>query len=175
MKRLLQRKPLSKITVSEIAEDCGISRMTFYYHFKDIFDLVEWCCTEDVARAMEGKLTFDTWQEAFLNIFHLARENKPFVTNVLRGVSKEQVMRYLGPFVHDMVKSMVDKLAQDMPVSNEDKLFIADFYEYAFVGIMLDWIEHDMRQDPAIIVERTSTLIHGNISRALEAFSSDKN
>ena len=42
LKHLLLQKPLKKITINDIAEDCGISRMTFYYHFKDIYDLVEW-------------------------------------------------------------------------------------------------------------------------------------
>ena len=55
LKSLLLKKPLDKITISDIAEDCGISRMTFYYHFKDIYDLVEWVCAEDAARALDGK------------------------------------------------------------------------------------------------------------------------
>ena len=41
LKKLLLEKPLHKITVSDITDDCGINRMTFYYHFKDIYDLVE--------------------------------------------------------------------------------------------------------------------------------------
>ena len=36
LKRLLAEKPLSKITISDITDDCGINRMTFYYHFQDI-------------------------------------------------------------------------------------------------------------------------------------------
>ena len=39
LKHLLLKKPLDKITINDIAEDCGISRMTFYYHFQDIYDL----------------------------------------------------------------------------------------------------------------------------------------
>ena len=42
LKRLLLEKPLGKITIADITSDCGISRMTFYYHFQDIYDLVEW-------------------------------------------------------------------------------------------------------------------------------------
>ena len=53
LKQLLLQKPLNKTTVSDIAEDCGINRMTFYYHFKDIYDLVEWACVEDAAQALE--------------------------------------------------------------------------------------------------------------------------
>ena len=41
LKHLLLQKPLDKITISDLTKDCGISRMAFYYHFKDIYDLVE--------------------------------------------------------------------------------------------------------------------------------------
>ena len=49
LKNLLLKKPLTKITINDITEDCGINRMTFYYHFKDIYDLVEWSCLEAVS------------------------------------------------------------------------------------------------------------------------------
>ena len=55
LKNLLLKKPLTKITINDIAEDCGIHRMTFYYHFKDIYDLVEWSCMEDARKALEEK------------------------------------------------------------------------------------------------------------------------
>ena len=52
LKKLLLQKPLNKITINDITEDCGINRMTFYYHFKDIYDLVEWVCMEDAKKAL---------------------------------------------------------------------------------------------------------------------------
>lgn len=61
LKKLLLEKPLNKITVTDICEDCGISRMTFYYHFQDIYDLVEWSCQEDAGKALAGNRTVDTW------------------------------------------------------------------------------------------------------------------
>lgn len=60
LKNMLLKKPLTKITVGDIADDCGINRMTFYYHFKDIYDLVEWSCLEDAKRALDEKKTYDT-------------------------------------------------------------------------------------------------------------------
>ena len=59
LKKLLLQKPLDKITISDLTADCGISRMAFYYHFKDIYDLVEWVCLEDAQRALQGKKTYD--------------------------------------------------------------------------------------------------------------------
>ena len=42
LKKLLEKKPLSKITVTDITRECEINRHTFYYHFRDIYDLIEW-------------------------------------------------------------------------------------------------------------------------------------
>lgn len=155
LKSLLLKKTFHKITINDITEECGVSRMTFYYHFKDIYDLVEWSFIEDAARALEGKKSYDTWQEGFLNIFHAVLENKPFITNVYRSVSREQVELYLYKLVHDLIYN---------------KAFIADFYKYAFVGIMLDWIKNGMTEPPERIIERISILIQGDIARAVGKF-----
>lgn len=173
LKHLLLQKPLTKITISDITEDCGINRMTFYYHFKDLYDLVEWSCVEDAAKALEGKKTYDTWQEGFLNIFYAVLENKPLIMNVYRCVSREQIERYLYSLLDSLIIGVIEEKAVGMEIHEIDKQFIADFYEYAFVGIMLDWIAHDMKGDPKYIVDRVSTLIHGDITRALSKFDAN--
>lgn len=174
LKNLLLQKPLDKITINDIAEDCGISRMTFYYHFRDIYDLVEWACVEDATRALKGKKTYDTWQEGFFNIFQAVQENKPFIMNVYHVVSRERIEQYLYPLIHRLLLGVVEEKSADMEVKEEDKQFIASFYEYAFAGIMLEWIGNKMKEDPAIIVERTSRLLQGNIVRALNAVRTDR-
>lgn len=174
LKNLLLQKPLDKITINDIAEDCGISRMTFYYHFKDIYDLVEWACVEDAARALEGKKTYDTWQEGFLNIFRVVQDNKPFIINVYRSAGRERVAHYLNPLIHSLLLDVVEEKSVGMTVNEQDKNFIADFYEYAFIGMVLNWINDNMREDPALIVERTSKLIHGNVIWGLNAFRTDR-
>ena len=174
LKNMLLKKPLNKITINDIAEDCGINRMTFYYHFKDIYDLVEWTCEEDAAKALEGKNTYNTWQQGFLNIFYAVLENKPFILNVYRSVSREQVEIYLYRVTYDLLSGVVNERSANMSVSEDDKKFIADFYKFAFVGIMLEWIKNDMKADPKQIVDRISNLIHGDITRALENCRTDR-
>lgn len=173
LKNLLLKKPLDKITINDIAEDCGISRMTFYYHFKDIYDLIEWSCVEDAKKALEGKKTYDTWQEGFLQIFEAVQDNKPFIMNVYRSVSREQVEQYLYKLTYDLLIGVVEEQAAGMEVSANDKKFIADFYKYAYVGLMLDWIRGDMKDDPKNIIDRLGRLMHGNIARALGAYRAD--
>ncbi len=174
LKRMLLQKPLDKITISDIAEDCGINRMTFYYHFKDIYDLVEWTCIEDAAKALDGKKTYDTWQQGFLQIFQAVSENKPFILNVYHSVSREQIELYLYKLTYHLLIGVVEEKAAGIEVREEDKKFIADFYKYAFVGLMLDWIKNGMKEAPQQIIDRLDTLIHGDIARALNKFRIDR-
>jgi len=171
LKNMLLKKPLTKITVGDIADDCGINRMTFYYHFKDIYDLVEWSCLEDAKRALDEKKTYDTWQQGLLQIFEAVQENKPFITNVYRCVHREQVEKYLTPLVDDLILGVIDEESTGMTVRDEDKQFIARVYSYMFIGLMLDWIRDDMREDPQLIAERLAKLIKGSMSAALSRFA----
>lgn len=174
LKHLLLQKPLNKITINDIAEDCGINRMTFYYHFKDIYDLVEWSCLEDAQRALDGKKSYETWQQGFVQIFHAVRENKVFVMNVYRCVNREQVEKYLVPLTDQLIMGVITERAAGMTVREADQQFIAQVYSYAFVGIMLDWIRDDMRADPEELVNRLAMVIHGGITQALERFRTDR-
>lgn len=172
LKTLLMKRPLDKITISDIADGCGINRMTFYYHFKDIYDLVEWCLIEDAARVLGDKKTHDTWQQGFLQIFERVMDNKPLIMNVYNSISREQVERYLYKLSYDLLINVVEEQAQDITVSDSDKKFIADFYKYAFVGLMLDWIKNGMLEDPKHIIERLDLLIQGDFKKALNAYAS---
>ena len=173
VKNLLLQKPLHKITISDIADDCGINRMTFYYHFKDIYDLVEWSCQEDAAKALAGKKTYETWQQGFEQIFEAVLANKPFIMNVYHSVSREQVETYLYKLTYDLLEGVVEEQAAGMSVRPEDKAFIANVYKYAFVGLMLDWIKHDMKGEPKEIIDRLVCVIHGSVSAALGRFRID--
>ena len=170
LKNLLLKKPLSKITVADIADDCGINRMTFYYHFKDIYDLVEWSCLEDAKRALDEKKTYDTWQQGLLQIFEAVQENKPFIMNVYRCVHAEQVEKYLQPLVDGLLIGVLEEESRGMTIRDEDKQFIAQVYSYIFIGLMLDWIKDNMREDPRQIVERLARLIKGSMAAAVARF-----
>ena len=138
LKKFLLKKPLDKITINDLTTDCGISRMTFYYHFKDIYDLVEWACLEDAKKALQGKKTYATWQEGISQIFEVVLENKPFILNAYRSISREQIENYLFSLTRALIMGVVEEQSKGFSITEEQKTFIADFYKYSFVGIMLD-------------------------------------
>ena len=168
LKNLLLQKPLTKITIGDIAADCGINRMTFYYHFKDIYDLVEWSCLEDARKALEEKKTYDTWQQGFLQIFEAVQANKPFIMNVYRCIHREQIEKYLEPLVDSLLMGVIEEESAGMTVREDDKAFIAQVYSYIFIGLMLDWIKDDMRQEPEVMVDRLALVLKGSVFAALE-------
>lgn len=174
LKELLRHKPLDKITVSDLTDHCGVNRMTFYYHFKDIYDLVDWILAEDAAKAMEGRRGFGTWSEAYLDVLHQLQDNKTLVLNVYRSVGREQVEQYLYRLLDPVLKEFTNRECQDITVQDADKQFVVDFYKYALVGMTLEWTRRDMKADPAVMVARLSTMIHGDLRRALCRLASNR-
>lgn len=170
LKNLLLKKPLTKITINDIAKDCGINRMTFYYHFKDIYDLVEWSCLEDAKKALEEKKTYDTWQQGYLQIFHAVRENKPFIMNVYHCVDREQVEKYLKTVTDGLLMGVIEEQAAGMTIRKEDKGFLARVYSYVLVGLMLDWVKDDMKEEPEVIVDKLAVVIQDTLRNALLRF-----
>lgn len=174
LKQLLLTKKLNKITVSDIADECGINRQTFYYHFQDIYDLVEWICITDTENVLKENRTYDTWQEGFLSIFELAKQDKPFIDNIYHSIKYESLVQYLYKLVYPLLKSVVVEKAKDYIISDEYIEFIANFYKYAFVGLLLEWIDKDMRGTPDVIVDMVSATVQGTIEKYLQNYGRKK-
>lgn len=170
LKKLLKEKPFDKITIADITEDCGISRMAFYYHFQDIYDLAEWVCIEDGKQALKDKKTYDTWQEGMSQVFEAVIENKPFIMNIYHSVSKEKIENYLYKLSYQLIADVVEEKCVCDNIPEEGKQFIADFYKYGFVGIMLNWIDRGMKEDYQRIVEQLSKTLRGNIANSIRNF-----
>ena len=171
---LLEEKAYSKITVNDIVSRCDVNRNTFYYHFQDIYELAEWVCIEDGKQALKDKKTYDTWQQGFLQIFQLVQENRAFVMNLYHSISREQVERYLYRLTYQLLIGVVEEKSAGMSVRDEDKKFIADFYKYAFVGLVLDWIRTGMKGEPQVLIDRLSVLIRGDVEKALNHYRADQ-
>ena len=152
-KELLLEKSIDKITINDITEKCGINRQTFYYHFHDIYELIEWICETDADHVLKQNKTYDTWQEGFLAIFHLLKKDEPFVVNIYHNAPRGYIYRYLYKVTYQLIYDVLEEKAAGMVVREEDKTFIADFYKYGFVGLVLEWIDKGMKEDPKQIIE----------------------
>ncbi len=107
-----------------------------------------------------------------MQILQAVQKDKVFVTKVYHSISREHIENYLYRLTYDLMFGVVE--AAGMTVRPRTKEFIANFYKYAFVGLTLEWVRTGMKDDPAALIERVSTLIHGDITKALEACRIDK-
>lgn len=128
-------------------------------------------CLEDATRALAGKKTYDTWSEGLVQIFDAVYENKPFILNAYRCISRDQIESFLFHLTSDLLMNVVEEKAEKTSISEEDRRFIADFYKYSFVGIMLDWIKQGMKDDYVDLAKKISITIHGSLTNSIENFA----
>lgn len=169
LKKLIQKKPLNKITISDITSDCDISRMTFYYHFKDIYDLVEWCVLSDAKATSEGNILRDTWEDELKTIFKIARLNKPFYMSLLHSMDRELVERYVFRYASNVSKRIIEENTKNISVEEENKARLAEYYAHALTGVVVCWAMGGMRENPEYIVDYISILFGGGIADTIKA------
>jgi AcrR family transcriptional regulator len=78
LKKLTETMPLEKITIGDIAADCGVNRQTFYYHFHDIYELVEWIFSES-ANAIAEKKSFGMWRQGLIELCLAVKQSRNFI------------------------------------------------------------------------------------------------
>ena len=171
LKKLLAHKTLDNITVKDIANDCEVQRQTFYYHFQDIYALIEWIYLSEIKKAINDKKTYATWNQGFYQLFQYILENKSFVINTYRSIKHEDLEKYIYEGSYALLFGVVEEQSLGLPVNDRDKKFIANFYKYSFAGILLEWICSGMKDDPQRIIKNIDIMICGNIKNALIKFS----
>lgn len=174
LKKLLLHKPLNKITITDITTDCGVNRMTFYYHFRDIYDLVGWSLEKDAAKVLAEHQSYDSLQDAFVTVLKQVRQNKMLVMNLYRALQREQIEQYLYRLMDSIMHDLALREGVGLVVPEKDKQFVLDFYKYAFVGLALEWIRCDMKEEPEQLARRMGVMTHGELRHALSKFDAGK-
>lgn len=168
---MLEKKVLDHITVKDIVEDCNISRQAFYYHFKDIYDLVEWILQEEVSAALANRQNIDTWTQGYCRVLMWLRDNKTLVINTYRSKGHEYLETFMYKALFDVIYPVVEDQAAGMNVKQKHKDFIAHFYSLAVVAMGLDWVRTGMKEDPREIVEQVAALVKGDFKKALSKYA----
>ena len=143
-KELMLKKPMNKITVSELVEECGINRKTFYYHFEDIRDMLRKMLKQDIeAIFSRGDLITD--HDLIINsVLDYIEQNKVILKNMISCIGRAALDLFLNSNVNKPIYSLVceTEQKQNLSVGDEYKRFLADFFTRAVSGVLIDWIEN---------------------------------
>ena len=171
LKKLMLQKPLNKITINDLTTDCGISRMAFYYHFRDIYDLVEWACLEESTKALQGKKTYETWQEGLLQLFRYIEENRAVCLCALKSVGRKELKRFFEADIHAIIYRTVEQLGHEAGaiqagVTKDDVDLLTHFYVLACVGLLESWLLGEIDRTPEELIAFLERILKEHICGA---------
>ncbi|BEP29302.1 TetR/AcrR family transcriptional regulator C-terminal domain-containing protein [Helicovermis profundi] len=167
LKKIMLNKPLDKITINDITSESGFNRRTLYYHFQDIYDLLEWTLKTEISDILGKNKTYNTWQKGFLELLNYLNDNKKIILNIYATINRDYIESHLISDVTVLILNVINEVSSNLEVSDISKNKIAKFYEIALVGIILDWIKNKMETDPKVIVEDLDIILDGDIYNAL--------
>ena len=171
IKKLMETIPLAKLSIQEIVNNCGINRQTFYYHFKDKFDLVNWIYYTEAIENIDDFINYAHWTDCMYKTLVYFIKNKSFYINALNTPGQNGFDGYLFQKTYDLIIGVVNAMSSGLKVPDTDKNFIADFYTYAFVGITVQWIKNNMYESPEKVVEKLNNMVEGSMLGALTRYS----
>lgn len=169
LKGFMEKKPLSKITVSEIIADCGVNRKTFYYHFEDIYALLKWMLEEE---AIEVVKQFDLpvdYRQAVIFVMNYVRENKHLLCCVYDSMGRDELKRFFYADFIGIIETVIENTERQLDVhADEDfKKFLAHFYTEAVSGLLIDEFKDKEGHDPEKAVEYLSVILNNSLPGVL--------
>ncbi len=167
--KFLQEKPLDKITVKDIVDDCGINRKTFYYYFSDIYAMAE-----EMFRAKLDGLQKEfppgeySWNDFIEKASEYMYDNKKITLHVFRSVGYEKMNDLIFEISREYILPFIEKTAEGLFVSECDMKLIAGYACITIAGVITRWLSGGMKTVPKELVERFSKILDGTLRLSLE-------
>lgn len=155
LKELGASKILDKITVADITDHCGVNRQTFYYHFNDKYELLNWIYTQELL-PLTKDLTFENWGEKLVQLFKYMKQQKPFFMNTIKS-SNNFFAEYSNKRFAELFKKAITDFNMYSHLSEKEQDIYARFFAYGLTGIIIDWAMKGMKEKEA---ELTALLQH---------------
>lgn len=166
--KLLARRTLDKITIQDIVDDCGYNRQTFYYHFHDIYDLIDWIFaaqTQELIEKCRACGSLDVGVEA---VIAYMRENRRLILNILRSVNGEKLLDNLYRSAQSIVLSALENHPGVQELSAEYRELVAEAFKYALAGLLIDWMRAGIPEDLVNKVRTMKAMYIGALEYALD-------
>ncbi|NPD30401.1 TetR family transcriptional regulator [Eggerthellaceae bacterium zg-1084] len=142
---LAHEHPIDKITVTQIARNCGVSQPTFYHHFKDKYDLISWEYATNAGKIMAGldKGSYG-WRDTLLEGARYFEQNRAYMLNALRHTSgRDSFVRNVTAINDDLLtKLLCDRMgiaALPLPLQCHIRI-----YCHGTVQFLFDWLSGEV-------------------------------
>ena len=150
LKHCMEKKSLSKITVTDIVTDCGLNRKTFYYHFQDVPDLLKWTLEQEAVDVVKQFDLLNELEEALRFAVRYIRENSHMINCAYDSIGRGELKRFLNHDFQSIVMSIVEQIERKENVHSDPdaKKIICNFYTEGMAGELVDLLKsRDAAQD----------------------------
>ena len=165
---LLNKKPINKITVKEIAALCGINRNSFYYHFNDIPHLLETILTEEAERLSDTPVESESIYASLIDAVDFAIENKTAIFHIYNSANREMFEQYLDKISTKTVTGFINNAAEPLGIIERDREAVVLYYKCLLVGFVIDWLATGMKYDLRAKITDIWRLFDGSMMTAIE-------
>ncbi|HIV92245.1 MAG TPA: TetR family transcriptional regulator [Candidatus Eisenbergiella stercoravium] len=156
---LTLEKSVDKITVKDIVEACHITRQTFYYHFQDLIDVIDWSLRRVMEELVEKSLQMQSREEVMELFLGSAVKGREMIRKLLSSQLREQTERLMIDSIRSWFQELTDRKELFQDVSRADAQVALDFYTFAVAGILLEYC-----MKPNVNIKRLS----GQLIRLME-------
>lgn len=148
LKELLQEKPLKKITIQDIVERSHMTRQSFYYHFQDVYEVLELICQYELVDRITFKEeeSFSEWLE---HLVVLVEENRWFYRKLLLDLDWGRLSAKLKPQVERQVNRLLDAQLPDdgMKGLEPGRELLCDFLTYSITSYLFNYVSSKKKQE----------------------------
>ena len=170
LKKLITTKSINKITIKDITDTCGLNRQTFYYHFKDIYDLLEWSFQEEF-RFIDSYLQKPEyiWEEIFAGSVKYMSQNKYICQCIVCGLARDQLILSLHNSIYEIVRKIILRSLPQNQIPEKYLDFTARFYTYALSNYLFDWVKNGMLETPEEVIDNFIFVVNHSLNGKTEA------
>ncbi|MEG0075621.1 MAG: dihydroxyacetone kinase transcriptional activator DhaS [Eubacterium sp.] len=169
-KNLMKEKNFDKITISDITKTCGLNRQTFYYHFQDKYELLDWIYYNEAISVMMKDLNFDNWSDRIYEMLSVMKKEHYFYINAFKASGRQEFEMYLFSVAKKLFRSVILHLDSSDKMLEKDSEFIASFFSYGVVGTIVSWTENGMRETPEELKKHFEILVLDSKELAVKRF-----
>lgn len=172
---MLETEDLDKITVTKLIGECQISRQTFYYHFKDIMDVLEWTFRQATEELAKKSLAATGRAEALGAYVGFIKKNKRKLEKLLYSRRWVQIENMLAESAVTYLKKIVRGRSPMLEISYDDLEVMLRFYAFGMVGVLLEYVDKPNYNEEKLIrqMERiiTGEMFPGDLDRQTAEYS----
>lgn len=174
LKKMLAVKPIDKITVKDIVDSCKVNRQTFYYHFDDVYDLLEWIFENDAEDALPKSISYDKWIEDVMVFFTYLENNREFAINIYNSNSRTYMLKFYYKKLEACISSFALIVSQGMNISKKDFDFVVEFYTELVIGFISRWLDRGMVLPANVSFEQCLKTMDGSIEFMLSKLANEQ-